>query len=331
MNRCAHKDCREQALSLSDFCWRHIDDKGAYKDKLTEHINNQASIKGFYLRRLEFPEAQWQNIDAEDVDLAGADLSYSDLTAANLKNANLTGTDLKKANLAGIDLEESHLLRSDLSGARLWHASIKDTNLAEANLQEADFLKATFSGVKLWQVKLENAKFLTRHSFTGKTPIDEKGPLSASEAYRSLKQYFVARGRYDDASWASFKEKQLERKHLFQNKKLGYLPSLLMAGLCGYGEKPYRVIASSLIIIFLYSFIYAALNILKVPQDYAAIKLNLWDYIYFSIVTFTTLGFGDLTPKLIPFFQILTGSEAFFGAFMMGLFVFTLARKYAAR
>ena len=318
-------------MSLSDFCWRHIDDKDAFRKKLTKHINESNSIKGFYLRRLEFPEAQWQNIDAQEADLAGSDLSRADLAAANFKKANLTGADLSRVNLASADLEECHLLKCDLTGARLWYAFIKNANLAESNLQEVDFLKASLSCVKLWHVKLEKAKLLTRHNFIGRDPIDEKGALSASEAYRNIKQYFITSGRYDDASWASFKERQLERKHLFQNKKLSYIPSLLMALLCGYGEKPYRVIASSFAIVFLYSLIYFLLNILNVPQDYAAGSLNVWDYIYFSIVTFTTLGFGDLTPKLTPFFQMLTCSEAFVGAFMMGLFVFTLARKYTAR
>ncbi|NQT95015.1 MAG: pentapeptide repeat-containing protein [Candidatus Omnitrophica bacterium] len=331
MNKCTHKDCKEIALSLSSYCWDHVDDREAYRKTLSEHIDSSGSIKGLYLRRLEFQSAQWQNIDAEEVDLAGADLSRADLTAANLKRANLTGANLHRANLASIDFEDTHLLRCDLSGARLWSACINNSNLAEANLQEADFLKASITGVKFWHVKLEKAKFLTKFSFTGKAPIDESGPLSASEAYRSLKQYFMVLGRYDDASWASFKEKQLERKDLFHRRRIAYIPSLLMAFLCGYGEKPYRVIASSVTIIFLYSFVYTALNILKVPLDYGSSTLRFWDYIYFSIVTFTTLGFGDLTPKLAPLFQMLTGSEAFVGAFMMGLFVFTLARKYAAR
>jgi len=331
VSKCENKDCKETALSLSDFCWKHIPDKEDYRKKLTEYIDVSGSIKELYLRRLEFQEAQWQNIEAEEADLAGADLSGADLSAANLKKANLTGAKLCKASLASADLEETHFLKSDLSGARLWNASIKNSNLVEANLQEADFLKSTISGVKLWHAKLDKVKFLTRHNFLGKSPIDEEGALSASEAYRRLKQCFMASGRYDDASWASFKEKQLERKDLFKNRKLSYIPSLLMACLCGYGEKPYRVIASSLIIVFLYSFLYAALNLLKVPVDYSSSALKLWDYIYFSVVTFTTLGFGDLTPKLTPLFQMLTGSEAFIGAFMMGLFVFTLGRKYTAR
>ena len=332
MNKCKHVDCRERALSLSEFCWRHIEDKQEYRRVLTDYISCSNSIKGFYLRRLEFPDAQWQGIDAEEVDLAAADLSGANLTAANLKKSNLTGANFEKADMASIDFEEAHLLRCNLSGARLWSAVIKDSNLAEANLQEADFLKAVFTNVKFWHTKLNNAKFITRYSFSGKSPIDETGFLSASEAYRNLKQYFIANGRYDDSSWACFKERQLERKHFFKKRNLLYFPSLMMALLCGYGEKPYRVILSSAAFVFIYSIIYAALNIFKVSLTAVSAKgFSIWDYIYFSIVTFTTVGFGDLSPKMVPLYQMLVGSEAFVGAFMMGLFVFTLARKYTAR
>lgn len=77
-------------------------------------------------------------------------------------------------------------------------------------------------------------------------------------------------------------------------------------------------------LIFLYSILYAVFAVLKVPSQAASNYLSMWDYFYFSIITFTTVGFGDLTPKMQPFFQMLVGSEAFTGVFMMGLFVFTL-------
>ena len=92
------------------------------------------------------------------------------------------------------------------------------------------------------------------------------------------------------------------------------------------------MILSSSVLVFIYSIIYAFLDILKTSSEAASTNgLGIWDYIYFSIVTFTTVGFGDLSPKMVPFFQMLVGSEAFVGAFMIGLFVFTLARKYTAR
>jgi hypothetical protein len=48
--------------------------------------------------------------------------------------------------------------------------------------------------------------------------------------------------------------------------------------------------------------------------------------LYFSVVTFTTLGYGDFQPAvgLSRFFASL---EAIIGAFTMALFAYTLARK----
>jgi uncharacterized protein YjbI with pentapeptide repeats len=331
MNKCAEKGCRECALSLSDYCWRHIPDKNAYKDNLSDHIKKTNSIKGFYLRRLEFIGAQWQGIDAQAADLAGADLSESDLAAANMKGTNLTGVKLRLANLASVDFEDAHMLKCDLSLSRMWHAVIKNANISESDLSEADLLGVVFSNVKFWHVKLANARFITRYSFAGKRPIDDSGALSASEAYRSIKQYFISLGRYDDASWASFMEKNLQARYLLKEKNPACIPLFIMGLLCGFGEKPNRIITSSFSIIFFYGVLYRAVNLLQTPQELLGRALVFWDYLYFSVVTFTTVGFGDLTPKMFPFYQLLVATESLTGVFMMGLFVFTLARKYAAR
>jgi len=48
--------------------------------------------------------------------------------------------------------------------------------------------------------------------------------------------------------------------------------------------------------------------------------------LYFSIVTFTTLGFGDLAPKP-GFFQLFASFEALLGAIFMAMFIFVFARK----
>ena len=49
--------------------------------------------------------------------------------------------------------------------------------------------------------------------------------------------------------------------------------------------------------------------------------------LYFSAVTFTTLGYGDFQPKP-GFFRFVAGTEAAMGAALMALFIVGLARKY---
>jgi len=48
-------------------------------------------------------------------------------------------------------------------------------------------------------------------------------------------------------------------------------------------------------------------------------------------VTFTTLGYGDIRPLPAPGARMVASGEAFIGAFMIALFVWTLARRYVAR
>ncbi|WP_048149837.1 potassium channel family protein [Palaeococcus ferrophilus] len=53
---------------------------------------------------------------------------------------------------------------------------------------------------------------------------------------------------------------------------------------------------------------------------------SFWDYQYFSIVTATTLGYGDLHP--IGLGKAIASAEALFGMFMWAVFLTVFARKY---
>lgn len=49
------------------------------------------------------------------------------------------------------------------------------------------------------------------------------------------------------------------------------------------------------------------------------------DALYFSVVSFTTVGYGDLSPAG-PVARALAGAEAFLGAFLLALLVFVFGR-----
>jgi len=58
----------------------------------------------------------------------------------------------------------------------------------------------------------------------------------------------------------------------------------------------------------------------------ALFKPDLFDSLYFSVVTFTTLGYGDITVSGL--LRIVVICEAFCGIFIMPLFIVALSRKY---
>jgi len=131
----------------------------------------------------------------------------------------------------------------------------------------------------------------------------------------------------------------------------------LWSGFCniiyGYGEKPWNVVISAGVIIIFSALLFSSIGIsnpeiidlkgITVNQntgnivDSASKGLlknnvirNFPDSLYFSLITFTTLGYGDFRP-LEGIGRILAGSEAFIGAFMMALFVYTFARRTGGR
>ncbi|HIC62018.1 MAG TPA: two pore domain potassium channel family protein [Marine Group III euryarchaeote] len=54
--------------------------------------------------------------------------------------------------------------------------------------------------------------------------------------------------------------------------------------------------------------------------------ISTTDYLYYSVVTFTTLGYGDIVP-VGPLAKMLSITEALSGVFLMSLLVVTLSRR----
>lgn len=334
---CNDPACKAKAISLSQFCWKHTPDKIQYIEGLKKFLNESGSGERFILRKIVLRDSDLIRVNLKNSDLTQADFRNTNFSYSDISGANLIGCNLEGCDLTSVNFENSDLTRADLRKTRLWHADLSSVNITEADITEADLWKCQMYMARLWHTELKGVKSLTKQNFSKKIygfltceKIDERGVLSAEESYRALKQYFIENGRYREASWASFKEKTMEKIQLGKNKNPAYIPMALMGLLSGYGEKPNRVILSSAAIILMYSIIYYCQN--AVAISYSSVKnYSIWDYIYYSIVTFTTLGYGDLVPKAHTGYRLLAGSEAFIGAFMIGLFVFTLSRKYSAR
>lgn len=334
--RCNFKGCAESSLLLSEFCWDHLPDKEDYKARLLNAAGSGADLSKSNLKKVVLHKAR-----IDKVNFSGSDLSQSDLSGTVFFDTNLDGADLIGADLSGVDLthcslDGADLTKANLEDARLWGTSLDNSNLTECNLSRADLWNASLFNAKIWHAVLRDAKSLTKRNFSGKcaligkSMISEAGFLSAEESYRDLKQYFISNGRYGDASWASFKEKTLERFILKERRDLAYIPSLVMSILCGYGEKPQRIVLSAFLTIMLFALLYGLLGAVEASSG-QAVTLRWSDYIYYSTVTFTTVGYGDFVPKASAVFRFLAAFEAFLGVFLSGLFIFTLARKYSAR
>jgi hypothetical protein len=107
------------------------------------------------------------------------------------------------------------------------------------------------------------------------------------------------------------------------------LPELLLGKLLfGYGERPIRVLFTSLLVIFFCALVYMNSNGIAY-RGHLFTDASFLDGLYFSTVTFTTLGFGDLHPAKDHFIRYVAMGEALCGAALMALFIVCLAKRYS--
>jgi len=334
--KCGFEGCKENAVALSEFCWNHLREKNLYAELLIGAANRGDDLSGANLKKVCLRKARFEKVNLSKADISQADLSGTHFFDCNLEGADMVGANLSDCDLTHCDMRNADLTKASMVNSRLWSSDLAEANLTECDLSGADMWRVKLFRVKLWHTLLTGAKSITKMSFSrgskvfDSAMINEAGALSAEESYRDIKQYFISNGMYNDASWASFKEKTMERLALKKKGDWNYYPSLIMNALCGYGEKPYRIILSALLTILTFAMLYFSLNTVEYSADHSYI-MRWYDYIYYSAITFTTVGYGDFIPKARLIARVLAAVEAFSGVFVTGLFIFTLARKYSAR
>lgn len=145
-----------------------------------------------------------------------------------------------------------------------------------------------------------------------------------SNTYNDLSSECGQLGMYDEQQQLKIRSFDCLKSHYWDKKKYGQYGIYSFWRLTSlYGESLGRWTFASLIIIFLFSsFYFFVPNILNNPLS------NIVQAIYFSIVTFTTLGYGDLFPGAGSILgQFLVIAEVIIGYMMLGGLVSIFTKK----
>ncbi len=272
--------------------------------------------------------------------LEGVILNDAQLERVKLSRANLYGAQFKWANL-----KNAHLFGADLSHAALFKTALDGANMKEAKLQDAELLGAT-----LGETKMDFIGFGGDDGYTVKNEIEgmaheKKGELAqahtkyfeAEEIYRAIKLNLKNRGMGFEAGEYFFREMVMSRKQM-PLYSFNRFWSKLMSISTGYGEKPHRIIGFSLAYMVVCAAMFGFLGIHHMSGQFhqyspnASLPDNLdvfYDALYYSVVTFTTLGYGDFTPVGIG--KMLAIVEAYSGAFCISLFSISTYKRYMDR
>jgi hypothetical protein len=300
----------------------------------------------------DLSELDLSRANLSEADLSRAEMFDSKLEHANLKMARLTGADLSGAKLGGAelykaDLAEASLIGADLNTDYLADADLRGADLRGVDLQGADLSGADLSGANLNGANLGRAK-LVRACITGASLCNTdvySADLTdmAYGSYGSMRSHFYGiRGLGSCYGNALFVRDASDQDYLdtLENRIESTPPEagrrwkrfwFAAWGLVDYGRSLGRVFAFAFLIAMAFGMIYSfdrsfEWDLFKYPTS-ADSPLSPF---YYSIVTYTKLGFGYLQPKHW-IGEILLVLEGTLGYVTLGLLLSILASRVARR
>jgi len=380
----------------------------------------RANISGASMVSANLSGASMIEANLTNADMTGVDLSYASLKMANLAGTILLEANLAEADLSSAEIDDKTKFDpTSLKGANCSNVQFEHRNFihcddaVDVDFSGCKFQKVYFHSAILGKLMIREKAYewgllkkqgsRSNHvprNFELSTSEDEKyeGILKSEDeaelryshladvvylagyTYLNLKANWQDIGYYDDASWASIREKECERKTAYalilseknrelddkQRAKFNNLRPITRAkflwtnfwkwigysifnALCQYGENPLRLAYWAIVLIVLFSFLYPVtgvnatvydpghnpvthMEVFKYTLDSNAGEtfVNAGRFFYYSVITFTTVGYGDSHP-VGWLSHVVAIIESFLGLFIMGLFIWCLGRRVGAR
>ena len=287
------------------------------------------------------PEANDHEV-ANEIDLRGINLSGFDFRVpiqdgddgfaeelAILSNIHFEGATLHHCNFIDGKIHECHFDQADIA-----HSNFQNSNINDCLFRESVCIGVNFSGTKFTNCNFTDATI--KDLILGSTLIDQKttfGQIFKSEKegnyhlasieYKQIKEMYKNSSLHETADRYHYQEMVAKRKIAKLTNPSRWANFIFGDLLCKYGISFTRVLLSGLFIVFACAALFFENQSVQYHAD--GIIISFWDCLYFSVVTFTTLGYGDFHAT--GYMRFVAGVESFVGAALISLFTVIVARK----
>jgi hypothetical protein len=238
-------------------------------------------------------------VNAKRTGFGMAQMKNCSLFRANLEGATLTQADLSKANLNCANLNKSRLREAQLCNADLSEATLIEADLSLANVDNTNFCNADLRGARLRMMRnFKTARWIG-------TDIRDVNFAGA---------YLMRREIIDQNFIKEFRSYN-------RMSALLYYPWWIT---CDCGRSMFRWCIWIGIQGLLFAWIYTLVGV-----DFGQNSTPVAP-LYFSVVTLTTLGYGDIVPRTMMG-QLFVMAEVTLGYMMLGGLLSIFANKLARR
>lgn len=287
-------------------------------------------------KHFEFVNAEYLTLKGDIYAINGETLSFSNSSVDNLSCEKFNFPQIK---FTYSTIKNFKMLNSDMKQWQFWSSHLNgkviDSSLSFVDVYGGSFF-ADYRGCTFFAVT-------ARHS--------NKNQFGFAHTYKTFKKIYADQGDDKSAIEYLLLEKKIERNKLrdvlfkyekkymlnetiweavigrsrqFVEKIIKYTSSVISNVVWGYGRKPSRVVVNSIILILMFSLIYYSdPSDIKLPSDIS--DYSFLDSLYYSMVTFTTLGYGDYTP--LSNLRLVAACEALLGAMSIGALIASLSNS----
>ncbi|MDQ1351762.1 MAG: hypothetical protein QG657_2067 [Acidobacteriota bacterium] len=272
-----------------------------------QSIDTRLGLENFF-----FKEAKIERLDFSSISFDGRnyflDSKFYDADFSNLSFKQSIFCDFSKSKYNGCSFSGAVLDGTILCRCLFSDCDLRDTRFEETNLSDIAFKNCIVNSKTTFDKKI----ILERNRSSEK----------AYETYIQLKNLFRNTGHFLESQKYYLREVITRGK----KEKIGIKKIFLMAlgGGAKVCHKPWQVFVWSLTFVFFFAGIYSCVGIGNC-EGYILEK-DFLKCLYFSAVTFTTLGYGDLTP-ISGFGKFFASIEAFLGPAFAAIFISALIKK----
>ncbi len=323
-----------------------VQDQASLKRLLS---TENASLTGLRLAGLDLKGAQLSHRDLSCVDLSHADLRGANLVGCRMHNAILHGANLEGAEFMGADLHGANLSeaqaalggfgRVNLTDANCFGINLEGATLTEAVLTGADLRIANLCRARMRDARLQRANFLKSKLLD----VDLEGADVHETCFveadlrrarlRGLRRFANAHFFHADVREIDFSGAYLLRRQILDENYLLEFRSQSRAAMVVYwiwwatsdcGRSILRWATWTVVVWLAFGAAYELCAL-----DYGAHRTLISPF-YFSLVTLTTLGYGDVVPAS-PAAQVVVMAEVVLGYVMLGGLLTIISSKMGRR
>lgn len=261
------------------------------------------------LRRAKLNGTEFSGADLRECVLNECIAERCGLGATNLQHASLISARMPYASLSRADLSNADCRAIDLTGARINEANLSGASFIRANMQKADLKASDVKGTSFELTDLSSSRLLTIKNF------QKANWIGADIRDMDLRGAYMVRRHIADENYLyEFKTRSQYHKYLY------YV--WLITSDCGRSLLRWAFWVMGFTVLF--GFLYQLVEV-----DYGDHPTSFSPF-YYSVVTLTTLGYGDAVPGSVGA-QILAVIQALLGYLGLGGLLSILSNKLARR